>query len=151
MGFIPEGGCWYLADVVLEHIIEGDPRNVIHINTHLVEAGGPDEAYEKAVDLGRRSEQEYVNTGSRRVRVVFRGLRGLDVIHEPLEDGAEIAYSESVGISEEQLSQWVVPRHRLGVFRPRQPKRDGPNYMPASIMSQLEAEGVGRADLEERG
>ena len=56
MGFIPEDARWYLADIVLEHIIEGDSRNVVHINTHLVEAESPVEAYEKAVGLGRRSE-----------------------------------------------------------------------------------------------
>jgi hypothetical protein len=42
MGFIPKGARWYLADIVLEHIIAGDPRNVVHINTHLVEAGSPE-------------------------------------------------------------------------------------------------------------
>jgi Domain of unknown function (DUF4288) len=130
MGFIPQGARWYLADIVLEHLIEGDPRNVVHVNTHLVEADSPAEAYEKAVALSHGSELEYLNTESRGVRVVFRGLRGLDAIHDPLEDGAELAYSESVGVSEEELSRWLVPRECLGVFSPRRSKRDGPNYLP---------------------
>ena len=74
MGYIPEGARWYLADIVLEHIIDGDPRNVVHVNTHLVEAHSPEEAYAKALDLGRCSELEYLNTDSKQVRVVFRGL-----------------------------------------------------------------------------
>ena len=97
MGFIPEGGRWFLADLVLEHIVEGESRNVVHINTHLVAAESPEKAYEKAVGLGRLSEQVFFNTESKDVRVVFRGLRGLDMIHNPLQDGAEIAYSESIG------------------------------------------------------
>jgi hypothetical protein len=149
MGFIPEGARWYLADIVLEHRIDGDPRNLVHVNTHLLEAESPDEAYVKAIDLGRRSEQEYLNTDSRAVRAVFRGLRGLDVIHDPLEDGAEIAYSESVDVSEEELSRWLVPRESLSVFAPCRPKSGGPNYMPEAPMRLLEASGFDRSDLEE--
>jgi hypothetical protein len=53
MGFMPKDARWYLADVVLEHTIEGDPRNVVHVNMHLIEADSPEQAYEKAVALGR--------------------------------------------------------------------------------------------------
>lgn len=116
MSFIPKDARWYLADVVLEHRIDGDPENVVHVNTHLVEAGSPHEAYEKALALGRAGEREYENTDGRVVRVVFRGLRELNVIHEPLEDGAEIMYAEEVGVPEERLREWVRPRERLGVF-----------------------------------
>lgn len=87
MGFIPKDAHWYLADVVMEHRIEGDAQNVVHVNTHLVEAGSPDEAYVKALALGRGGEHDYENTDGRQVRVLFRGLRELNVIHEPLEDG----------------------------------------------------------------
>jgi hypothetical protein len=98
MGFLPEGARWYLAGLVLEHTIEGDPRNVVHVNTHLIEAGSPEEAYRKANALGRASELAYANTEGKQVRVAFRGLRDLDVIHDNLEDGAELFYEERVGI-----------------------------------------------------
>jgi Domain of unknown function (DUF4288) len=149
MGFIPESARWYLADIVLEHLIEGDTRNVVHVNTHLVEAESPGEAYEKSLALGRLSEQQYLNTEFKRVQVVFRGLRGLDVIHDPLEDGAEVAYNESVGVSEEELSRWLVPKECLGVFASRGSKWDGPNYLPDSVVRLLEAEGFDRPDLKE--
>ena len=129
MGFIPKGARWYLADVVLEHRIDGEPQNVVHVNTHLIEASSPEEAYEKALALGRRGEHEYENTDGRRVRVVFRGLRELNVIHEELEDGAELMYSEEVGVPEEQLREWDRPKERLGVFAPIEENR-GPNYLP---------------------
>ena len=58
-GFIPEGVRWYLADLVVEHQIDADARNVVHVNTHLVEAGSPDEAYAKALALGRAEDHEY--------------------------------------------------------------------------------------------
>lgn len=151
MDVIPESVRWYLADIVLEHRIDGDPRNVVHVNTYLVKAESPDEAYEKAIDLGRGSELDYLNTDSKMVRVVFRGLRGLDVIDDPLEDGAEIAYSESVGVSEAELGRWLTPRESLGVFAPRRPKTDGPNYMPESVMRRLEAGGFDRFCETSRG
>jgi hypothetical protein len=90
MGFIPKDARWYLAGLVLEHTVEGDPRNVVHVNTHLIEADSPDEAYQKANALGRAGELEYANSDGKQVRVAFRGLRDLDVIHEDLEDGAEL-------------------------------------------------------------
>ena len=59
MGFIPQGARWYLADLVVEHLIDGDARNVVHVNTHLIEAGSPDEAYAKSVAMGRAEDGEY--------------------------------------------------------------------------------------------
>src|SRR5579862_35588 len=84
MAYIPKDARWYLADVVLEHTVDGDPRNVVHVNIHLIEAESPERAYEKAIALGRDSAQAYVNTDGREVRVTFRGLRDLNVIHDAL-------------------------------------------------------------------
>ena len=151
MGFIPKDARWYLADVILEHTVESDPRNVVHVNTHLIEAGSPEQAYGKALALGREAEQEYANTDGKQVRVVFRGLRNLNVIQDTLEDGAELAYSESVSVPEEQLRGWVTPKELMGVFAPIEPKSDDPNYMPESVMQMLEAQGFSREDVERSG
>ena len=149
VGFIPKDARWYLADVVLEHRIDGDAQNVVHVNTHLVEAGSPDEAYEKALAIGRRAERDYDNTDGRRVRVVFHGLRELNAIHEPLEDGAELMYTEDVGVPEHEWREWITPKEQLGVFAPIEPK-SVPNYMPESIMQMLEAAGFSREEMINR-
>jgi hypothetical protein len=130
VGFIPEGARWYLADLVVEHRIDGEAQNVVHVNTHLVEARSPEEAYAKAMALGQAEDGEYENAHGQRVRVVFRGLRQLNVIHDPLEDGAELMYDEWVGVPEDQLQAWVRPKDRLGVFAPIQGREDGPSLMP---------------------
>ena len=130
MAFIPTDARWYLADIILELRIVGDSRNLVQVNTHLVEAGSPEEAYDKAQTLGRSGEEIYENTDGKAVKILFRGLRGLSVIHEPLEDSAEIMYSADIGVSEEQLEKWSTPRKRLGVFRPIE-SQSGPNTMPA--------------------
>ncbi len=121
---------WYLADVVLEVSIEDDPRNVVHVNTHLIEAESPEMAYQKALIIGQASEQEYLNTEDKVVRLLFRGLRELSLIPQELEDCAELTYRESIGVPEEQLRQWMLPREQLRVFAPVKDKSAGPNYMP---------------------
>lgn len=147
MAYIPPNVRWYLADVVLEHAIDGDPRNVVHVNVILIEAASPEQAYEKAIALGKASEQAYANTEGREVRVTFRGLRDLTVIHEHLEDGAELTYEEHVGVTEDRLAKWVSTREDLSVFQPRRAKTDGPNYMPGDVAEQLREAGFTPEDL----
>lgn len=148
MAFIPNDARWYLADIVLESTIEGDSRNLVDINTCLVEADSPDQAYEKAVALGRDSELEFLNTDGKQVRVMFRGLQELGVIHDDLEHGAELQYRRSVNVPEGQLREWILPREALGVFKPRQPNWGYPNTMSEEVMQMLEAEGFDRSNLD---
>jgi len=150
MGYVPKDARWYLADVVLEHVIEDDRRNLVHVNAHLVEAASPEEAYKKACELGRSSQRRYLNTDHKRVHVKYRGLRELNVIHDDLEDGVELSFEEIVSVPESRLKRWVKPKKELGVFAPRRPRTRGPNYMPLSVMRDLEAAGFTRADLEGR-
>ena len=82
--------------------------------------------------------------------MVFRGLRELNVIHDALEDGAELGYSETVGVPEERLRGWITPKEQLGVFAPIEPKSGVPNYLPESVMRMLEAKGFSREDAEDR-
>lgn len=148
MGFIPKGVRWYLADIVLEHVIGGERRNLVHINRHLIEAGSPEEAYRKAIALGREHRLRYLNTDGMPVRLRFRGLRDLQAIHDDLEDGAEISYREAIAVPESKLKRWITPKRELSAFAPRRPRRGVPNYMPLAIMRGLEAAGFSRADVE---
>ena len=118
MGFIQKNGRWYLADLVIEHIIEGDPRNVVHINLHLIEAKSPQEAYTKALEIGRISNSVYTNMEGAKVRLVFRGLRNLVAVRDALEDGAELAFTERIGVSKAELREMVKKKGKLGVFAP---------------------------------
>jgi hypothetical protein len=150
MAFIPKDARWYLADVVLEHTVEGDPRNVVHVNIHLVEAHSPEQAYEKANALGRAAERVYVNSYGKEVRVVFRGLRDLNVIHDDLEDGAELTYEQYESMPEGQLAGWVSSKESLAVFRERQSgfATGEPNLMPESVMEMMEDAGFDRDAIE---
>ena len=147
MAFIPNDAQWYLAELVLESSVQDDSRNVVHVNIHLVRADSQFEAYDKAVKLGRESEQEYINTDGLPVRIRFRGLRDLNVIHDSLEDGAELTFEKSVAVPQAKLESWLTPKDQLGIFRDTETKHDLPNLMPESVMRSLESEGFSRDDL----
>ena len=139
MGYIPAEARWYIADVILEHRIEDDPRNVVHVNIHLIEAASPDEAYEKALALGRADEMVYENSDGAMVRVAFRGLRDLNVIHEALEDGAEILYEKQIDVPEVRLRTMARERPELSVFAPIEDgtTADEPNLMSDDVARLL--------------
>ncbi len=151
MGYIPENARWYLADIVVEHKIEDDDRNVIHINTILVRANSPERAYERALKFGQESEMEYLNPNDKMVRVVFRGLRDLNVIHDGLRSGSELNYEERIGLTEARVAKLISPKKELGVFADRvPPSRDKPNYMPKNVMEGLREFGFDDDDIYEK-
>lgn len=144
---------WYLAELILEHRIDGEPRNVVTNNTLLVEADSPEEAWERALDLGREAETVYVNTDDRQVSVRFRGLRELQEIQEDLEHGAELLYSEKVGVPEEVLVEMIPARHELAVFTGGPlPEVDDPNLIPHAVLEEEEVpSGLGALEAVEPG
>ncbi len=142
MGYIPADAKWYLAYILLEHKIEDEPRNVIHINTVLVRANSPEKAYARSLKLGQEAEHEYKNTDAKTVRVIFRGLRDLTVIYDKLRSGSELTFQERIGQTEEQVSKLISPKNELAVFEEvRQPSRDKPNYMPGNVIEMLKEAG----------
>jgi len=136
MGFIPKDAKWYLAEIVEEIRVEGDRRNVVHANVVLVRADSPDEAYTKALALGKRGNTKYRNPEGKTVTINFRGLRELDVIHDELEHGAEITFSRDVCVSEKRIKKWILPKKKLGVFAPIRPHKS-PDYGSAEIIEMV--------------
>ncbi len=127
MGYIPPDAKWYLAEIVEEITIEGEGDRIVHTNTVLVRADSPEEAYDRAIDLGRAGEVTYENPDGKQVRVSYRGLRDLNVIDGELEHGTELIYDKRVGMSEADLARWVSSKDDLGVFKPRDTTYDNPN------------------------
>src|SRR5258708_24120146 len=118
MAYIPKDAEWYLADIVLLHTIEDDSENVVYINFVLIHASSPENAYEKALEIGHNEEAVYENTESKRVTVTFIGLRELNVIHDKLEHGAELTYERKIGLKRRKLKQLVSAKKKIGLFRP---------------------------------
>jgi hypothetical protein len=137
MAYIPEDAEWYLAWVVVEHIVGGDSRNVVHTNLMLIRAHSPDEAYVKAIELGKASDMTYENPQGESVVSVFRGLRELCVIYDKLEDGGELTYDEKFGVPNEEIERGIKPKERLAVFS-EEDVAAKPDYMPKEIADELE-------------
>jgi Domain of unknown function (DUF4288) len=61
MGYIPRKAKWYVAEIVEQIRVEGDPRYLVHTNTVLIRGDSPEEAYAKAVELGTDGQASYEN------------------------------------------------------------------------------------------
>jgi hypothetical protein len=139
--YIPSDAEWYLANLVMEFCIAAERQSLVHINTVLVHASSPHKAYAAAIKLGRQAESTYENTDGRKVKVLFRGLRDLSVIHGPLEHGTELIYSEEIGLTRKEINNLVSPKHELGIFVYHQTNVRRPNYMPQEIADMLRLAG----------
>jgi hypothetical protein len=138
MGYIPKDAKWYIAELVMEFQIEGDARNVVHVNIVLIRADSPEEAFEKAEQLGREAEDTYKNPDNRTVIVTYRGMRALNVIHDELEHGAELMYEEKIAVCEDKLQAMLTPKSELAIFRPWQPKDSSvPDYSSKEVMEEV--------------
>jgi uncharacterized protein DUF4288 len=124
MAYIPRDAKWYLVEIVEEIRIESESENIVHTNTVLVRADSPEEAYQRALALGKEGEMTYTNPEGKSVQVYFRGLRDLNVIHGELEHGTELIYEKRTGMSKSDFARWVHAKEDLGVFRPRDTSYD---------------------------
>jgi hypothetical protein len=137
MAYIPKDAKWYLAWLVQEITVADDPRNIVHTNLMLVRADSADEAYQRALELGKQSEMTYENPDGKSVVCAFRGIRDMNVIHDEIEHGAELNYEEKVGVTKDEIERMLTPRERLTIFRPddNSPK---PNNIAKDIAEELE-------------
>jgi hypothetical protein len=140
MGHIPRDAEWYVADLVMEITVEGSNLNVVHRNLTLIHAKSPEQAYEKAQQIGHTSETSYHNPKGQFVEIKFRGIAKLDVIYEQLEDGAELAFEELIGVSSEDIQSMITPKDRLDVFVPPTPgKERDPDYRSQGVIDRAVA------------
>ena len=137
MAFVPKDAEWFLADLVQEIRVAGSKRNIVHINYVIIRATSPQAAFARATALGKRSEISYTNEMGKKVTIRFRGLRNLDVIYDPLEDGCEIMFEEKMGVSEKGIRKLVRAKSELEVFRPIRARRGRPNYSSKEIMDMV--------------
>ena len=146
MGYVPNDAEWYLAELVQELVVAGDPRNVIWRNLTLIHASSPDDAYEKALDLGRAGDSEYLNPAGNLVTTRFRGISFMDVIHDTLEHGAELLFHSETQVSEEQVAKLLRSKEELELFRPNE-RLSGPDVASGDIVREAESlSGVHRPE-----
>lgn len=128
---------WYLADILILIRVQGDNRNVVHINTVLINAASPELAYEKALAVGRSYEVDDINPAGMAIKTTFCGLCDLNLIPSELTDGEEIIFEELVGVEDAEISKRIRTREDLGVFRKRPAKKDRPDYSSREVVEIL--------------
>jgi len=136
MAFIPSDAEWYVADLVEEIHVIGRKRQTIYINTVLIKAASPDEAFRKATRIGKNCNTKYKNTYGEQVICRFHGIRELNVIHEPLEDGCEILFRSKPNMTQEGIKRMVSKRSDLAVFCLTKASTRGRSF-PKSIAYEL--------------
>ena len=130
---------WFLADLIMEILIEGERRNVVHRNLFLVSASSPEEAYDKALRIGHEHEIVYDNPAGHPVRHNFRGIAHLDTLVdcEPA-DGAELTFEQRVDVPEEDVQALVPSKDRLHAFSQPGPRdTDVPDYSSKDVMIRV--------------
>jgi hypothetical protein len=121
--WIPKDMEWFLADMIQELKVADAEDSTVWINTHLIRASSPDEAYDKALNRGKLYEDSWTNTDGQQVVSRFRGLRDLLLVYEKLEDGAEIMWEEQEDLSEQDIQEMIKPRAQLGAIEAHGTKR----------------------------
>jgi|ERR1035438_5285012 len=116
--------------------VADDSRNVVHQNLVLIRADSAEEAYEKAIQSGKKEEISYDNPAGKAVHFHFEGVSDLIDIIDELEDGVELDFHYTVAMPDEKIRSLVPPRDRLRAFLP--PRRaEGPDYTSAEIMAEV--------------
>jgi len=138
MGYVPQDAEWYVAELVQEIVVADDPRNVVWRNLTLVHASSPDEAYEEALSLGSAGNTEYLNPAGRLVTTRFRGISFMDVVHDPLEHGAELLFYSETQMSERDVVKLLRTKEELELFRPTK-RLDGPDIASGEIVREAES------------
>lgn len=77
----PESARWYIAELVEELILDGNPRNVVHRKTQVIFADCPADAYEKALSLSTEHEIGYLNQSHKLAQTRYWGLNELNLLH----------------------------------------------------------------------
>jgi len=136
MAFIPPDAEWYVADLVEEIHVAGRKRQTIYVNTVLIKADSPEAAFKKALRIGKSGNTKYKNTYGEQVSCRFHGLRELNVVHEPIEDGCELFFRSKPNMTPEGIERMVSKKSDLAVFRLTKATTKGRSF-PRSIADEL--------------
>lgn len=114
-----EAGNWYMVEIIekcepVSRNEEQDLRRVVtYGNHHLIKADSPEQAYDKAVTIGREHEYRFFNTNKIEMEWSFVGIRNLLPIYEDIEDGAELMCSDYGFISNRNAMKMAFAKNEL--------------------------------------
>ncbi len=115
---------WWVAAYLLRFEREGENRRNLSRrclaweNTIIVRARDRNQAYAKAVEIGRQNAggEMHEETGQRKGTWVFEGVTELLPVYDELEDGAEILWTEHRDRTVRTVKSWVRSKSQLAAF-----------------------------------
>jgi len=110
---------WYLVEIIekcepADRAKTNDLRRVTTWgNMHLVKAKSSEEAYDKGMKIGKESEVKYINSDKIEMEWTFVGIGDLLLIHEDIEDGAELMWTNYGDISNKRAERFAKSKDEL--------------------------------------
>ena len=108
---------WYIATLIIRCRIEKKkPQKLFAFEERVcaLRASSDENAYQKAVQLGRDSEHSYVGVHNQMVYWEFVGLEDLEQLDGAIRDGSEIRYRFRRSADPSRLAN---PKEKLSIFR----------------------------------
>lgn len=112
---------WYVATLIIVSRHKGEPQHLplCAEQIRLIRAHSADEAYEKALQLGRAEEHAYESIDGNNVSWEFVGLEDLEEIEgKSIRDGREVrnrffnhAHPNNLVSEQERLSVFLTSKH----------------------------------------
>ena len=115
-----ENGNWYIVELIekcepVERNENQDLRRVTTWGNHyLIKAESPEEAFDKAVEIGKECEFKFTNTDNLEMEWIFVGIGDLLPIYENIiEDGVELMWNDYGFISNRRATRMALTKEEL--------------------------------------
>ena len=110
---------WFVCELVHECRLEGVKSGFVWVNIHMIAAADAEDAYSKAIQLGRSHNRRYLaGDKARPAQWKFRGIRELvSFIDQKPKDGCELMFETYPRKSERGIRRMLTRKRDLSVFR----------------------------------
>lgn len=112
-------GNWYIVEIIekCEPVDRNEKQDLRRVTTwgnhHLIKADSPENAFDKAVKLGKEKNYKFINSDKIEMESIFVGIGELLPIYEDIEDGAELMWTDYGFISNRRTMKMPYEKKEL--------------------------------------
>ena len=110
---------WYIVEILekCEPVIRNEENDLRRVTTwgnhHLIKADSPEQAFDKAVILGKEKNYKFINSDKIEMESIFVGIGELIPIYEDIEDGSELMWTNYGFISNRRTMKMPYKKKEL--------------------------------------
>ena len=110
---------WFIVEILekCEPVIRNEKNDLRRVTTwgnhHLIKADSPEQAFDKAVILGKEKNYKFTNSDKIEMESIFVGIGELIPIYEDIEDGAELMWTDYGFISNRRTMKMAYKKQEL--------------------------------------